>query len=367
MKEECEIRLGEMKDIEHILDIYESARSFMRANNNFNQWKNGYPGKEDVLRDIEDGNCYVGTDRNGVLVMTFAFILGEDPTYKNIINGKWLNEEPYGTIHRIASNGMISGVLDKATEYCFHKIDNIRIDTHEDNMPMLNSLKKLNYEKCGIIFCRDGSPRIAFQKQKNKKMDHKFELLKELLKEDRSYRQFDENFKINPDLLKNLIELTRYCSSGRNLQPLKYYIATDKEQCERIFPLLKWAGYLTDWDGPEEGKRPVAFLIQCLDTDLTNNCLCDDGIQLQAITLGATALGLGCCIIKAFNAVKIKEILELPHNYEPLYVIAIGKPLERILIEDLKGFSEENIKYYRTPDGVHHVPKRLLEDLIINK
>ena len=195
---------------------------------------------------------------------------------------------------------------------------------------------------------------------------NKFELLKELLIADRSYRRFDENHRIDRECLVKLVELTRYCASGRNLQPLKYYIANEKEICDKIFPLLKWAGYLTDWDGPDKGERPTAYLIQCLDTSLTKNYLCDDGIQLQAMTLGAVAEGLGCCIIKSFNVVELKEILGLGNSFEPLYVIAIGKPVEKVVIEDLNVNDGKDIKYYRSVDGTHHVPKRNLNDLIIN-
>lgn len=194
----------------------------------------------------------------------------------------------------------------------------------------------------------------------------KFELLRELLKGDRSYRRFQEDFKIERDILVKCVELTRYCASGRNLQPLKYYIVHDSEICSKIFPLLKWAGYLTDWDGPEAGERPSAYLIQCLDTAITKNYLSDDGIQLQAITLGAVAQGLGCCIIKSFNLVELKEVLQLADNFEPLYVLAIGKPVEKVVIEDIRENSADKIKYYRTPEGIHHVPKRPVTDLIIN-
>ena len=198
-------------------------------------------------------------------------------------------------------------------------------------------------------------------------MENKFEILKSLLKKDRSYRRFDESYKIENNTLKELVGLTRFCASGRNLQPLKYYIVNDLEKCDRLFPLLKWAGYFLDWDGPDEGERPTAYLIQCLDTELTKNYLCDDGLQLQTITLGATALGLGCCIIKSFNVVKLKEILNLDENLSPLYVLALGKPGEEVVIEDLKDFAEDSIKYYRTLDGMHHVPKRSLAELLINK
>ena len=198
-------------------------------------------------------------------------------------------------------------------------------------------------------------------------MENKFELFIELLKKDRSYRRFDESYKIEHDILKSLVGLTRYCASGRNLQPLKYYIVNESEKCNQIFPLLKWAGYLTDWDGPEKGERPTAYIIQCLDARLTRNYLCDDGLQLQTITLGATILGLGCCIIKSFNVSKLKEIIGLTDSFEPLYVLAIGKPVEVVIIEDMKGDGEEKIKYYRTSDGIHHVPKKSVEELLINK
>lgn len=192
----------------------------------------------------------------------------------------------------------------------------------------------------------------------------KFDMLSLLLKEDRSYRRFDENVIIPYETLRKIIGLTRFCASGRNLQPLKYKYINVKEECDNIFPLLKWAGYLTDWDGPEKGERPSAYIIQCLDTSLTDNCLCDDGLQLQALTLGATTLGLGCCIIKSFNLLKLKELLALEDHLKPLYVVAVGKPIETVEIEDMKDPSQ--IKYYRTDDGVHHVPKRALDSLLID-
>ena len=188
-----------------------------------------------------------------------------------------------------------------------------------------------------------------------------FQSFRQLLIGDRSIRRFEENKKINYETLLQLVELTRYCSSGRNLQPLKYKIIFKEEECEKVFPLLAWAGYLTDWDGPEQGERPAAYLVQCIDKELASDCLCDDGLQLQAITLGARALGIGCCIIKAFNSPKLKEVLRLPEQMEPIYVLAMGYPAEFPEIEDFKG----DIKYYRTEDGRHHVPKKSLEDLIL--
>ncbi|MDE6681940.1 MAG: nitroreductase family protein [Muribaculaceae bacterium] len=193
----------------------------------------------------------------------------------------------------------------------------------------------------------------------------RFEELKELLRSNRSYRRFDESRKIDYSLLEAMVELTRYCASGRNLQPLRYRIVSTEEECRRVFPALKWAGYYQDWDGPEEGERPVAYLVQCLDTELTANCLCDDGLQLEAITLGASALGIHGTIIKAFNAEEVKNALALPDRYKPLYILSLGYPAETVLIEDTDGTTGADIRYHRDEEQRHIVPKRPLKELII--
>ena len=192
-----------------------------------------------------------------------------------------------------------------------------------------------------------------------------FTLLRQLLMADRSVRRFDEARRIPAEDILRIIELTRYCASGRNMQPLRYRVVTSVEQCAAVYPHLAWAGYLPDWDGPEAGERPAAYLVQCIDTRYGDTLLCDDGLQLQAMTLGATALGLGGCIIKSFNVAKIREALGIPEEMKPIYVLALGYPKEEVEIETTDGTPDADIKYYRTPDGVHHVPKRPLEELII--
>lgn len=191
-------------------------------------------------------------------------------------------------------------------------------------------------------------------------MDYKE--LRELMMRNRSYRRFDEKCRVSDTDLREIIELCRYTASGRNLQPMKYRYVNSEEECDKIFPHLKWAGYLTDWDGPEEGERPSAYIVQCLDTALTRHPLCDDGIQLEAVTLGAVSKGLGCCIIKSFNKKEIEDILGLPETLEAIYVIAIGKAVEEVVIEDIVG---EDIKYWRDKDKIHHVPKRRLEEILV--
>lgn len=195
-------------------------------------------------------------------------------------------------------------------------------------------------------------------------MAYDFEQLQKLLRETRSIRRFKEDEKISIETLKEIIGLTRFTPSGRNLQPLKYKIVNKEQDCDNIFPNLKWAGYLTDWEGPSEGERPAAYIIQCLDTKLANNLLCDDGIELETLVLGSRTLGLGSCIIKSFNASAIRNILNLSEELAPLYVLALGVPAEQSFVEDLDS-QNDDVKYYRDENGIMHVPKRSVEERLI--
>lgn len=158
------IRKGTADDIDAIFACYEIARQTMRASGNHSQWTNGYPSREIIAEDIAAGVSYVGEDDEGPIVMAFAFIIGDDPTYSVIEDGKWLNDLPYGTIHRLGSDGTHHGVLRTCVEFCSRIIGNIRLDTHTDNSIMRHAAEKLGFERCGIIYCADGSPRIAYQK-----------------------------------------------------------------------------------------------------------------------------------------------------------------------------------------------------------
>ena len=157
------IRKAEPSDVEAIVKVYDASRRYMRATGNLTQWSDGYPARADIEADMAAGNCYVGV-LDSEVVMAFAFIVGDDPTYRIIENGAWLNDLPYGTIHRLGSNGRRAGMLAACVEFCFGKIGNLRLDTHADNRPMLTAADRLGFVRCGIIYCRDGSPRIAFQK-----------------------------------------------------------------------------------------------------------------------------------------------------------------------------------------------------------
>lgn len=158
------IRPTELKDLPLVMGIYEYARSFMRANGNATQWVNGYPSEELIRQEIEDNHSFVCIGEQGEIAGTFCFILGDDPTYRQIYEGAWLNDAPYGVIHRMATNGKQKGVADACFDWCMEQSDNIRVDTHKDNLVMQHILEKHGFRRCGIIYVRDGTERIAYQR-----------------------------------------------------------------------------------------------------------------------------------------------------------------------------------------------------------
>lgn len=153
-----------MADLPVVLDIYAYARSFMIKNGNPTQWAGGYPAKELLQDDVENRNLYV-VEEAGRICGVFAFVIGPDATYARIEQGEWLSEGEYGTIHRVAGDGTMHGMLQKAVSYCEQRIPHLRIDTHQDNRIMQRAILKCGFQKCGIIYVSDGSPRIAYEKE----------------------------------------------------------------------------------------------------------------------------------------------------------------------------------------------------------
>jgi nitroreductase len=190
-------------------------------------------------------------------------------------------------------------------------------------------------------------------------------MLKDLVLHNRSYRRFDQSVRISPATLRELCDLARLSSSGRNAQPLKYMLVTSEEECANVFPTLGWAGYLKEWNGPEEGERPAAYVIILGDTAIASNYGIDAGLSIQSLTLGAVEKGLGGCIIQTVRRDELAMILDIPAQFEILYVVALGKPVEEVVVESLK--PDGDIKYWRDELHVHHVPKRELKDLIIGE
>ncbi len=187
-------------------------------------------------------------------------------------------------------------------------------------------------------------------------------MIRDLIQKNRSYRRFDSKVKLSIEQIRNWIDLARISASGRNMQPLKYAIVTQPEICGKIFPYLGWAGYLSDWKGPAEHERPVAYVAVLKDRAVAENHYCDDGIAIQSILLGAVEDGYGGCIIGSVNKSKVSRILQLPETMEILWVIALGKPGEEVLLETSSG----DIKYWRDDKSIHHVPKRPLDEIVVD-
>ena len=188
-------------------------------------------------------------------------------------------------------------------------------------------------------------------------------MIEDIVKANRSYRRFYEDRPIAKETLRELVNLGRLSASAANLQPLKYIFSADAELNKQIFPTLAWAGYLRPWMGPEEGERPSAYIIILGDTEISKNFGCDHGIAAQSIVLGAAEKGIGGCMIGSIDRPKLREVLNLPAQYEILLVLALGYPAEKVVLEDVG--PDGDIKYYRDENGVHHVPKRRLEDVIL--
>jgi len=188
-------------------------------------------------------------------------------------------------------------------------------------------------------------------------------MLKALIEKNRSYRRFHQEHNIPFETIKELINLARLSPSGGNLQPLKFFISNTPEKNKLIFPHLKWAGYLKGWNGPEEDERPSAYIIILGNQNYNKIIEYDAGIAIQSILLGAVEKGLGGCIIGSVQRNELHKILKLPDDFHILLTIALGKPKEKVIIEAVK---EDNIEYWRDSNGIHHVPKKSLDELIIN-
>ena len=159
------IRKTEARDLDAVMDIYAAAREFMRENGNGGQWGDSHPARALIEADIVNRDGYV-VEEYGEIIGAFFFKIGEDPTYKVIQDGEWLKDGEYGVIHRIAVKYHGRGIVGFVYNHCFNIIDNLRIDTHKDNIPMQRSLEKAGFKYCGIIHIDSGDERIAYQKVK---------------------------------------------------------------------------------------------------------------------------------------------------------------------------------------------------------
>lgn len=191
--------------------------------------------------------------------------------------------------------------------------------------------------------------------------------LKDIIYKNRSYRRFYEDVKISNEQLTYLVDLARMSPSPKNLQALKFKLCNDSILNHEIFQTLAWAAYLKDWQGPEKGERPSAYIFILADKNISPDIAKDylytaSGYVAQSMLLGAVEMGFGGCTIAAFRRSELNKAINLPNHLEIMMVLALGKPKENIIITELKS---KDIKYYRDKNGNHYVPKRNLDDLII--
>lgn len=188
-------------------------------------------------------------------------------------------------------------------------------------------------------------------------------MIRDLIMKCRSYRRFYEDTPIDEETLRELVDLARMSPSSANLQPLKFLLCNDPEKNTLVNDHLSWAGYLNDWDGPQPGERPSAFIFILGDNNISRTITVDQGIAAHAILLGATERGLGGCIVASIKRRELRPLIDLDERYEILLVVALGKPREEVVM-DATG-AEGDIRYWRDEQGVHHVPKRPLDEVVL--
>ena len=189
-------------------------------------------------------------------------------------------------------------------------------------------------------------------------------MLQDLIRRARSVRRFVQSEPVSQETLRELVDLARLSASASNKQPLKYMLVNTPERNAIIFAQTGWAGYLEDWDGPAEGERPAAYILILGDCKISEAIDCDHGIAAQSIVLGAAERGLGACILGSVKRAALRNQLDIPTQYRIMLVIALGKPAEEIVLETTD--EAHGIRYWRDEASVHHVPKRPLDEIILD-
>ncbi len=187
--------------------------------------------------------------------------------------------------------------------------------------------------------------------------------IEELVYRNRSYRRFHQDHAVSPVILEELVDLGRMSACGANKQPLKYILSAAPAKNASIFPHLHWAKNLPEWKGPVDGERPAAYIVIVGDRTISESFGQDHGIAAQSIMLGAAERGLGGCMIANIDKPALRVALNLDDRFELLLVLALGKPRETVVVDELD--PKGNTNYWRDDKQVHHVPKRRLHDIIL--
>ena len=189
------------------------------------------------------------------------------------------------------------------------------------------------------------------------------EPFRELVRRARSIRRFRQNRPLDLATLRSLVDLARLSASGGNRQPLKYILSSAPDVNAGIFACLRWAAHLRDWPGPAEGERPAAYIVVLADTAIRQDCDVDLGIAAQSILLGAAAIGIAGCMLTPADRAGLDRLLQPPPAMPIQLVIALGRPAEQAVVEELPPSGDT--RYWRDAAGVHHVPKRSLDEITV--
>lgn len=189
--------------------------------------------------------------------------------------------------------------------------------------------------------------------------------VKDIVYLNRTYRRFDQSHKIDMETLEELVDYARVTSSGGNFQAIKFVLVNEPKMNEVVNDNIKWAAALPDWPGPAEGEKPTAYIITLRDENISKNTFWDLGLWTQSILMGAIEKGLGACQFGNVNYKELEKILALPENLVVTSVLALGKPIEKVVLVDIP--ESGSMHYYRDEDMIHYVPKRKLQDIILKK
>ena len=352
-----------LSDADEVFALINKCRNAMKGTG-MEQWPDFYPTLDDVKSDIERRSLWILRDQGAVI----AAVTIDDDQPEPYTGIEWKDDGPYICVHRLAVDpdrqreGLAARMMEFAHDHGTRGgATSVRVDTYSLNTAANRFYERLGYEKRGTI-------NLPKKPEKYNCMENalppcKLDSFSKLVGMSRSVRRFREDESIDGNLLEELVGLARLSPSGANRQALKFMLACQPDKTELIFPFLKWAGYIKEWDGPDEGERPSAYIIILGDTEVSKNFGTDHGIAAQSIMLGAAAAGLGGCMIGSIDRKGLAMAFGISDRYEIILVLALGKRAESVVVEDVT--EETDIKYWRSADRVHHVPKRSLTDLII--
>jgi len=176
----------------------------------------------------------------------------------------------------------------------------------------------------------------------------------------RSIRRF-KDIPIPREILERCINAARLVPSAANMQPLEYIVVDDDQLLPQVFSALKWAAYISPMGDPPEGRRPKAYIVILEDRNAADAAsIYDAGAAMESMMLVALEEGLGSCPFASVERDKVRNILNIPGNYEILLVLALGYPDESPVAEPFNG----SVRYWKDEDGVLHVPKKKLEAVL---